>query len=152
MDLEVRESLRDILSLRLRILRMRRTLLAQQIRRQIRRRRWYQRPLNVRRDQYGEFSRIVQRMRDGDPEKYFEYFRMYKPTFGEIFAAVRQRIDHSRHHRSPVSAEERLALTLRSISFSLSSSVQEEARGIFGIQHQKLRNVRTRVKMKNVNK
>ena len=40
----------------------------------------------------------------------------------------------------------------RSISFSLWSSVQEEARGIFGIEHQKLRNVRTRVKMKNVNK
>ena len=99
LDLETRDTLHDLLSLRLQILRMHRSLLAQQISKQTRQRRWYQRPLNSRRDRHGEFPRVVLRMRSGDPEKYLEYFRMGKASFEEILEAVRPAIEHPRNHQ-----------------------------------------------------
>ncbi|XP_040360159.1 uncharacterized protein LOC121048190 [Ixodes scapularis] len=62
---------------------------------------------------YGEYHRLVQELRESDPEYYFKYFRMTKASFDRLFSLVYHRILHAPTHRMPISPGERLAVTLR---------------------------------------
>ena len=78
-----------------------------------RRRVWVSEVLR-RRQQLGEFNNLVQEMRLGEPHRHIQYFRLSKQGFDLLLSRIEHRI--RRQHtifRAPVSAEERLAVTLR---------------------------------------
>ncbi|CAM4735700.1 unnamed protein product [Leuciscus chuanchicus] len=78
-----------------------------------RRRRWYVRPLNATRQIDGEYSVLVKEMRAMDEQMHFGYFRMSAQRFDDLLHRIRPYMDHKRTHTSPVSLQERLAVTLR---------------------------------------
>ena len=78
-----------------------------------RRRRFSQKAVHAERKERGEFTRIIQHYRAADPEEHYGYFRMYKEQFDFILSKISDKISHQPTHRMPVSAEERLSITLR---------------------------------------
>ena len=77
-------------------------------------RRCSQRTFNSKRGSHGEFNASFNELRTTEnDDMHFEYFRMTKESFDEILAAIRPLIQHAGTHRSPVSTEERLAITIR---------------------------------------
>lgn len=96
----------------------RRLLLVLHLRRRKRRRlkylkRFWVRPLFLRREQLGEFYQLVQEMRREDHESYFAYFRMLPSHFDYLLSLVTPFINKSNTRRDTICAAERLALTLR---------------------------------------
>ncbi|XP_040356682.1 uncharacterized protein LOC121046487 [Ixodes scapularis] len=82
----------------------------------LRRKRWrsmYMRHIFDKRTVYGEYPRLVQELRERDPEYHFKYFRMTKASFDRLLSLVYHRILHAPTHRRPISPGERLAVTLR---------------------------------------
>ncbi|GAV07002.1 hypothetical protein RvY_16902 [Ramazzottius varieornatus] len=73
----------------------------------------YIRPVNLHRQQKGEFYALIQEIRSEDPEQHHTYFRMNKETFDELLEIVEPHIQQKTTHRLPIYAEERLAVTLR---------------------------------------
>ena len=77
-------------------------------------RRWYVRPLNRSRTSRGEFHSLVGDMRRlEDDEVFLRYFRMSPHRFDDLLRRISPLISHQGTHRSPVSAAERLSVTLR---------------------------------------
>ena len=77
-------------------------------------RRCSQRTFNANRETRGEFQNSFEELRATENEDmHFEYYRMDKECFDEVRAAVKPLIQHAGNHSFPVSAEERLAVTLR---------------------------------------
>ncbi|XP_040358651.1 uncharacterized protein LOC121047476 [Ixodes scapularis] len=87
-------------------------LLVHRLRRK-RRRSMYIRQIFDKRTVYGEYHRLVQELRERDPEYHFKYFRMTKASFDRLLSFVYHRILHAPTHRRPISPGERLAVTLR---------------------------------------
>ena len=78
------------------------------------RREWYVRPLNRTRPDNGEYHSLVQDMRIlQDNIVHFRYFRMSMERFDDLLHRVGPLITHAKTHSVPVSAAERLSLTLR---------------------------------------
>ncbi|GAV07416.1 hypothetical protein RvY_17252 [Ramazzottius varieornatus] len=73
----------------------------------------YIRPVNLHRQQKGEFYALIQEIRSEDPEQHHTYFRMNNETFDQLLEIVEPHIQHKTTHRLPIHAEERLAVTLR---------------------------------------
>lgn len=76
------------------------------------RRRWHVRPLNTTRAQQGEYSLLVRQMRDMDEERHFGYFRMSAARFDDLARRIMPYVQHAPTHRTPISVEEQLAVTL----------------------------------------
>ena len=76
-------------------------------------RRFSQRPINRERKTRGEFHRKVEELRNSDPEKHMEYFRVSREHFDEILMKIRPKISHRSTHRVPIGPEERLSITIR---------------------------------------
>ena len=71
-------------------------------------------PVLLRREQCGEFHTLVQEMRQNDPKGHRRYFRMSVPEFDEVLDKIEPIIrKETTHLREPISAAERLAVTLR---------------------------------------
>ncbi|KAJ8930355.1 hypothetical protein NQ314_016852 [Rhamnusium bicolor] len=70
-------------------------------------------PLNIVRLSHGQFHTIMGLLRN-DEEKFFSYFRMSTPSFDELLSYIKSDITKKNTtFRLSVSAEERLAVTLR---------------------------------------
>ncbi|OWA54281.1 hypothetical protein BV898_18689 [Hypsibius exemplaris] len=80
------------------------------------------RPLNDVRLEASEFQRLVRRMQAMDEEIHLAYFRVTYQQFQTLLRKVRPYIMHRRNHRAPISAEERLALTLRILSSGMNQT------------------------------
>ena len=66
-----------------------------------------------RREQLGEFHRLVRELSSHE-DKFFEYFRMSEDQFLQILQLVQGDLQKNvTHYRKPISAKERLALCLR---------------------------------------
>ena len=79
-----------------------------------RRKRQWVRPINKDRARESEFFRLVKDMKTNDPDAFFTYMRMNPTTFDELLEELRPHIERqSTNMREPISAEERLAVTLR---------------------------------------
>jgi len=69
----------------------------------------------TRRDELGEYHRLVQELRH-DPERFPRYFRMSTSQFDMLLDLIGPEIEKlSTNWRRSVSATERLAITLRSV-------------------------------------
>ncbi|KAM4627315.1 uncharacterized protein ACJ7VT_002287 isoform 2-T2 [Polymixia lowei] len=77
------------------------------------RRRWSVRPLNMSRQQEGEYSSSVRQMSFMDDEMHFKYFRMSPHRFADLLHRIQPHIVHQSTHHSPISVSERLAVALR---------------------------------------
>lgn len=66
-----------------------------------------------KRRQQGDYHNLIQEMRLGDKDKHFNYFRMSSQQFDELLGIVSPYITKQHCVREPISAGERLALTLR---------------------------------------
>ena len=66
-----------------------------------------------RREQYGEYFKLVQEMKNEDHESYFAYFRMLPRHFNYLLSLVKPLITKCNTRRDTISPAERLALTLR---------------------------------------
>ena len=78
-------------------------------------RRWWVHPINLRRgvDGNGEFHAQIQQLK-GYPDRFYSYFRMTVKLFHELLHLVGAGVEKSQTNwRRPISAEERLAVTLR---------------------------------------
>lgn len=69
------------------------------------------RPIFKQRKKYGEMS-LLREMANVDPEYFYKYARMSPAKFKELLELLKSRITHS-GPREPISAKERLAITLR---------------------------------------
>ncbi|CAH1979246.1 unnamed protein product [Acanthoscelides obtectus] len=70
-------------------------------------------PINKRRKKFGEFHHLYVELREY-PEKFFEYLRMSISTYDFLLSKVNRRFTKiMTNYRSPISAEERLVVTLR---------------------------------------
>ena len=99
-----------IASLRLRLAVRR----AQDRRRPQARRRLWVTDVLKRRDDLGEFATLVQELRLNDPTRHLQYFRMNKGAFDLLLARIEGTITRATtNFREPVSASQRLAVTLR---------------------------------------
>ncbi|CAH2009900.1 unnamed protein product [Acanthoscelides obtectus] len=73
-------------------------------------------PINKRRKRFGEFHHLYVELREY-PEKFFEYLRMSISTYAFLLSKVNRRLTKiTTNYRSPISAEERLVVTLRSLN------------------------------------
>lgn len=61
-------------------------------------------------------------MRELDEEKYFTYFRMTAETFDRLLDRVMPFIEHAASHRTPVTAAERLSVTMRYLTTGMSQT------------------------------
>ncbi|XP_046863249.1 protein ALP1-like [Xenia sp. Carnegie-2017] len=96
----------------------RRILLLLYLRRRMRRckkyrKRFWVRPIFERRQQHGEYFRLVKEMKEEDHESYFAYFRMLPRHFDFLLSLVAPLISKCSTRRDAISPSERLALTLR---------------------------------------
>lgn len=74
-------------------------------------RRWWVRPINLRREDYGDFATLFMELK-ADADLFFRYTRMDVDTFYELLQIVQpflQKISL----RKPICPEQRLAITLR---------------------------------------
>jgi hypothetical protein len=71
------------------------------------------RPIYLERATESEFVTLYPKLRE-DPEKFRNYMRMSIDTFDELFSLVERRLTQPEGHwRKPISAIERLIITLR---------------------------------------
>ncbi|KAK4887075.1 hypothetical protein RN001_003346 [Aquatica leii] len=75
-------------------------------------RRWWVRPVNKRRKLQRDYHNLIQEMRLGDTENFFNYTRMSVDQFDLLLSWVGPVIK-KRSYREPIGPGERLALTLR---------------------------------------
>ena len=73
----------------------------------------YIRKINISRPIDGEFHLLVKELREMDQELFFKYFRMNSQRFDQLLLLIKSKIDHNYTHQIPISAAERLAITLR---------------------------------------
>ena len=69
----------------------------------------YVRPLNLSRKRTGKYENLIKRMRELDPERHFAYT---SDTFDELLALVEESLTKNATHKLPISAAERLYITL----------------------------------------
>lgn len=74
-------------------------------------RRWWVRPINVRRGEYGDFVTLFTELKE-DADLFFRYTRMDVDTFYELLEMVRPYLQKT-SNRKPICPEQRLAITLR---------------------------------------
>ncbi|KAK3910728.1 Protein ANTAGONIST OF LIKE HETEROCHROMATIN PROTEIN 1, partial [Frankliniella fusca] len=80
-------------------------------------RRWRVRPTFEMRQQWGAWHTVIPHMREHDPEKFFNYFRMTPAMFDELHSRVRPHLERRELRGvAQVDTGERLALTLRYLS------------------------------------
>ncbi|KYQ49748.1 hypothetical protein ALC60_11175 [Trachymyrmex zeteki] len=77
-----------------------------------RNRRWWVRPINQRRSQYGDFSTLFSELKEDS-----DYTRMDVPTFYELLRLVEPHL-RKNSIRPSICPEQRLAITLRYIFIS----------------------------------
>lgn len=88
-------------------------------------RRWNVSPINRSRLILGEFHHLVRDYRGSTadaPMKHFSYFRMGKNRFDDLVRRVQPFIKHSQTHEIPITAEERVAITLRMLAHGMSQT------------------------------
>lgn len=73
----------------------------------------YVRGINLHRRANSEFVKLVLPMRTLYPDDHFNFFRMTRERFDDLLDKISPLINHARTHRMPISAMERLTLTLR---------------------------------------
>ena len=87
-----------------------------------RRREWVSEVLR-RRQQLGEYTNLVREMRLAHPARHLQYFRLPKEGFDLLLSMIEERIKRQRTvFREPVSAGERLAVTLRYLASGMEFS------------------------------
>ena len=70
-------------------------------------------PINRTRELLGEYHHLFQQLK-GDREKFFQYIRMEERTFNIVLNAVTPYLEKQEtNFKKPISAEERLVITLR---------------------------------------
>ncbi|XP_077507599.1 uncharacterized protein LOC144118568 [Amblyomma americanum] len=87
-------------------------ILRRQERRQRKKPRWWVRPVFMARKQEGLYHTAMRRMREGDHDLFFKFYRMTPELFDELLSVVAT--DLSRQHvvREPLEPGERLAIAL----------------------------------------
>ena len=73
----------------------------------------YIRPLNSLRNVRGEYAILVNDLRSMDEERHFQFFRMSKERYNDLLRRLKEKLTFGKNHRYPISADERLVLTLR---------------------------------------
>ena len=69
--------------------------------------------INVERKEFGEFHTLMPELRQ-DEKRFYIYFRMPSECFDEILSLIKEDITKmDTNYREAISAEERLAITLR---------------------------------------
>ena len=69
--------------------------------------------INTKRPIYGEYHHLMKDLCD-DERKFYDYFRMKKDTFNYILKLLGPELEKmTTNFRKPISAEERLVITLR---------------------------------------
>ena len=69
--------------------------------------------INVERKDFGEFHTLMPELRQ-DEKRFYIYFRMSSECFDEILSLIKEDITKmDTNYREAISAEERLAITLR---------------------------------------
>ena len=109
LDSKRRQELVALLHLHLQLLKLRRLKTARRSTKNLFRR-FSQRPINRERKTSGE---VVEELRNSDPERHVEYFRMSRKHFDEILMKIRPKISHRSTHRVPIGPEEHLSITIR---------------------------------------
>ena len=71
------------------------------------------RPIFLKREQLGEYFNLVQELRSGDHEGFFNYFRMSPEQFDYLHEKIRPFITKSSLKRDSICSEERLSVTIR---------------------------------------
>lgn len=70
-------------------------------------------PINVQRESFGEYHHLSDDLKE-DADRFHSYYKMYPPTFSVILDIVREDLEkQTTSFGKPISAEERLTLTLR---------------------------------------
>ena len=83
--------------------------------------RFWRRSIFRDRKLHSEYFNIYQQLREDDREMHFKYIRMSKERFDHLLSIVRDRITKQQtNYREPISAEERLVMTLRYLSAGMS--------------------------------
>ncbi|XP_065301479.1 uncharacterized protein [Dermacentor albipictus] len=75
-------------------------------------RRWWVRPVFQRRKEEGLYYTAMQRMRQGDHEFFYKFFRMTPLLFDKLLAFVADDLTRQHHIREPLEPGERLAIAL----------------------------------------
>ena len=103
------QKLRELLCLKLKLMRLRRKrLLLSALQKP---RRICQRNILQKRPAVGEFSTLVSDLKS-EPKDFFEYFRMQRAAFDEILDLVKEKTWHPPNHQNPIYPEQRLAVTV----------------------------------------
>jgi hypothetical protein len=71
------------------------------------------RDMFLRRGSKGSWTLLIQELEQEDPAAYFGYVRMNKKTFDSLLEMIEPAITGDSRYRQPISARERLYLTLR---------------------------------------
>ena len=72
----------------------------------------YFRRINRRRNTHSEFL-LINEMRLFDNESHINYFRMTKSVFDTLLLKIERKLAHAPTHKLPISAKQRLAVSLR---------------------------------------
>ena len=84
-------------------------------------RRFWRRGIFSERELHSEYFHLYQTLRDDDREFHFNYIRMSKERFDHLLSLIREKITKKdTPMRKPISAEERLIITLRYLSAGMS--------------------------------
>jgi hypothetical protein len=78
-------------------------------------RRYAVRPTFQLRQHLGEFNNFFREIREGDPEIFFKYTRMSNRTYQELLNLLKNKLEKKARTCRRISAEERLAFTLRCV-------------------------------------